>query len=708
MAKHSSKANDGAGSSGAEPGERGLRVRISKGRLAGRAPDGVALVRQMQSAVKRGGRSGGGGLRLVGRGAGAGGLSSARAQRVMVKARVVALPRTGGKAAVMRYLDYIEREGGAKDGGISQRFGADSSLDDAGVDSFAERCAKDRHSFRLIVSPENGNAMDLQEHTRGLMRQMERDLGTKLEWVAATHHDTDNPHIHILVRGVDERGGDLVISKDYISNGIRARAGELATLELGYRNDIDVVRAQQRAVNRSHWTGIDAELMREQDASPNNRLDFARTPKTSFAKMRRDVKLQRLAVLQTHGLAEQVAPGRWRIADGAREVLQNMSAEQARWTVVAPHVEREGVSGYELHDKESIKANPVHGIVLDRGLANPLSGTEYVVVGGFDGRVHYATVGHYSERHLSGPARVGDTIHLSVVTPSASGAADRNVLKRLNDGIYDPEAHLAEVLGWKEQTLERMPTTPEAYVEAHRKRMDALASRGHVEALPDGRYRVPADLQERLSADPALNRDRQSIVRLDVDARGPLAANARVVAQTFLDDALEAGQLAQLRELHDYSEPSRSSAAFLQALEARTDRLIELGLAERDAVDGVALAQGFRGRLRALELAEASSKLASEYGQPVNLDVARRFEGRVARIEALPSGPHAVITNEDTFALVPAKFGLERMVGQDVQVSLARGEELTKASFQQARLRIMAMDEITPNLGLGLGLERGR
>jgi type IV secretory pathway VirD2 relaxase len=30
---------------------------------------------------------------------------------------------------------------------------------------------------------------------------MERDLGTKLDWVAAEHWNTDNPHIHLLVRG---------------------------------------------------------------------------------------------------------------------------------------------------------------------------------------------------------------------------------------------------------------------------------------------------------------------------------------------------------------------------------------------------------------------------------------------------------------------------------------------------------------------------
>lgn len=707
--RSSSGGGDG-GDSGADPGQRALRVRVSKGKQAKTGPAGRELVKQVKAAMRRAGRGDGGGsqgMRLAGRGAGAGSLQTPRAQRVTVKARVVAVPRSGGKAAVMRYLGYIEREGGAADGGVSARFGVDGAADEQQLDAFAERCATDRHSFRLIVSPEHGAAMDLEGHTRGLMRQMERDLGTGLDWVAAVHYDTDNPHVHVLIRGVDERGADLVMSKDYISHGIRSRASELATLELGYRTDLDVVQSQRRAVHRQQWTGIDAELVREQTASPHNRLDFARTPASSFAKARREIKLDRLSVLRDHGLAEQVAPGRWRIAENAREVLQAMTAESARGAVVKPHVEAERASAYHLQDKASIKAAPVQGIVLDRGLANTLSGTEYIVVGGFDGKVHYTTVGHYSERHLDKPARVGDTVTLTVATPSAAGSADRNVLKRREGGAYDPEKHLSEVRGWKEGVLERVGrgVTAEGYVDAHVKRMEALASRGHVEALPDGKFRVPDDLLQRLEADPALNRDRQAVVRLDVQARGSLTANARVVAQSFMDGELEAGVPGQLRNRQPLT---RSQAAFLDALEARTDRLAELKLATRQANGGVVLAAGFREALRTRELSEATARLASSYGQPVSLDVARRFQGRVARIEQLASGPHAVIVDGDTFALVPAKQGLERMTGRTVQVSLARGVELGQSSFQQARLRFLAMDEMTPKLDLGLGVDRRR
>jgi type IV secretory pathway VirD2 relaxase len=44
---------------------------------------------------------------------------------------------------------------------------------------------------------------------------MERDLGTKLDWIAVDHYNTDNPHVHLLIRGKAEDGRDLVISRDY-------------------------------------------------------------------------------------------------------------------------------------------------------------------------------------------------------------------------------------------------------------------------------------------------------------------------------------------------------------------------------------------------------------------------------------------------------------------------------------------------------------
>ena len=117
----------------------------------------------------------------------------------------------------------------------------DAGSDRADSAAFAERCKDDRHHFRFIVSPEDAGEMtDLKAFTRDLARQMESDLGTKLDWVAVDHWNTDNPHVHLLVRGVDETGADLVISRNYISRGLRSRAEDLvANLVLSGSHRVD-------------------------------------------------------------------------------------------------------------------------------------------------------------------------------------------------------------------------------------------------------------------------------------------------------------------------------------------------------------------------------------------------------------------------------------------------------------------------------------
>src|SRR5207253_1586483 len=123
-------------------------------------------------------------------------------------------------------LRYIQRDGVSRDGEAGRLYSAD--LDTVDREAFQNRIQHDRHQFRFIVSPEDGQEIgDLRSYTRDLMAQMERDLGTKLDWAAVDHWDTDDPHTHILLRGKDEYGADLVIAREYIAHGMRARAREV-------------------------------------------------------------------------------------------------------------------------------------------------------------------------------------------------------------------------------------------------------------------------------------------------------------------------------------------------------------------------------------------------------------------------------------------------------------------------------------------------
>ena len=86
---------------------------------------------------------------------------------------------------------------------------------------------------------------------------LESDLGTKLDWVAVDHFNTEHPHTHIVLRGVDESGENLIIAREYISHGLRERASELVTLDLGPSTDQEIEARLRHDVDQERLTAID-------------------------------------------------------------------------------------------------------------------------------------------------------------------------------------------------------------------------------------------------------------------------------------------------------------------------------------------------------------------------------------------------------------------------------------------------------------------
>jgi hypothetical protein len=94
---------------------------------------------------------------------------------------------------------------------------------------------------------------------------MERDLGTRLEWAAVDHHNTDNPHVHILIRGLTESGNALSIDRSYIKSGIRDRSQEIASRKLGLRVERDILESRALTITRDQFTEIDRALIGRSD-----------------------------------------------------------------------------------------------------------------------------------------------------------------------------------------------------------------------------------------------------------------------------------------------------------------------------------------------------------------------------------------------------------------------------------------------------------
>jgi len=310
---------------------------------------------------------------------------TARSRGAVIKARVVR--HNARSAPLATHLNYLRREGVTRDGEKGRLFGPGG--DDADPKAFAERCEGDRHHFRFIVSPDDAAEMaDLKSFTRDLVSQMEKDLDTRLDWVAVDHWNTEHPHVHLIVRGVRDDGQDLVISRDYIKDGMRDRARDLITQELGPRTDLDIRRTLDRQVDAERWTQLDRQLVR--DARDTGVIDLAPWPGEQ-PDVYHAQKVGRLRKLESLGLSDQIGPGQWVIDASAEATLRELGErgdiiKRMHRALTERGIER-GSASYVL--AAECLDTPIVGRLVDRGLDDELKGSAYAVVDGVDGRTHH-------------------------------------------------------------------------------------------------------------------------------------------------------------------------------------------------------------------------------------------------------------------------------------------------------------------------------
>jgi type IV secretory pathway VirD2 relaxase len=325
-------------------------------------------------------------------------------RRVVMKARVVRHQGSRFRSAPLpKHINYLKREGVTRDGEDARMFDANSDVADERA--FTERCKDDRHHFRFIVSPEDAAELgDLRTFTRELLDDVERDLGTKLDWVAVDHWNTDNPHVHVLIRGRSDDGQDLVISRAYISRGFRDRAAERVTMELGPRSELEIQSALVREVEAERWTSLDRALRNIADDSAGI-ADLRPGAPDEDPELRR-LMLGRADKLERLGLAERVAPARWTLKPGLEPTLRDLGIRgdiiKTMHRVMTGAGREPDVAGFALHGDNP--SDPVLGRLVERGLHDELKGSAYAIVEGIDGRTHHL---QFADLEFAGDAAPG-------------------------------------------------------------------------------------------------------------------------------------------------------------------------------------------------------------------------------------------------------------------------------------------------------------
>lgn len=625
------------------------RIRNQRGKQARRYLGRVLAATNLArgGAASPAGKSGFSGSR-TGRGAGVGrmlasraGYAASRQRRVIVKARIVRLAGKGGTGAAA-HLRYLQRDGTTRDGAPGALYGPESDTVDA--TAFRARGSGDRHQFRFIVSPEDGaDYDDLKPLTRRLMERVGQDLGTRLDWVAVDHFNTGHPHTHIIVRGKDHLGADLVIARDYLTSGMRERAAELVDLDLGPRSIAEIEQSLRNEVGQERLTSIDRALLH---GIGDDRIVDAHGP-TAFDQSLRAGRLARLAQL---GLAEPLGAGRWTLAADLDDVLRRMGERGDIIRTMQRDFTRLGVdrpaTEQAIYEPAGGDARPLVGRVVTRGLADEHADRHYLIVDATDGRSHYVAIG---KGDAIEPLATGAIVriaprHAEVRTVDRTIAA----VAAANDGRYDIDAH-----------LRHDPSATQDFAEAHVRRLESLKRAGvGVARDPTGVWSVASDHLARVAVhETAQLRDRPVAVEL-LSAR-PL--------ETLVD--LDAAIWLDREAVSDPPLPLRA-AGFGQEVQAAQARrrawLIEQGLADEEQ-GVVRYRAGMIAALQRRELLRVAGQLSDEVHLPfVESLPGARIDGVYRRPVDLVSGRFALVEKSRDFTLVPWRPVLEAHIGKSV------------------------------------------
>ncbi|MDA8152621.1 MAG: DUF3363 domain-containing protein [Acidithiobacillus sp.] len=314
----------------------------------------------------------------------------AHARRAFVRVRWV---QAKGKGHWAAHAKYLEREGAQKEGERGQGF--DATGDGVSlVDKANEwQSAGDEKIFKMVLSPEDGDRLDLPDYTRRILARMEQQMGQKLEWAAIDHHNTAHPHVHVLIRG----GHNLEIAPEMIRTGIREMAQDEATRDLGYRSDREIRQGLEREIPQRRFTELDRKIMKKVEHTSDGHAGGGRNliseppvdpvkDNTGYADRRQ--RVARLGALCEIGVAQKVGHMTWQLDDGWDKALKELEVLQTRSTMLLQHREL-------MTDSRSLpvvsKLEPgqrITGRVLGTGLDEG-NDRSYILLEATDGRAHF-------------------------------------------------------------------------------------------------------------------------------------------------------------------------------------------------------------------------------------------------------------------------------------------------------------------------------
>ena len=559
-------------------------------------------------------------------------------RRVVVKARIVKMTKNGWDAS-QAHLKYIERDGVEKEGGKGELFGNEQDFE---RESLTEKIPGEKRQFRFIISPEDAEYIDLKQFTNDLMGEVEKDLGRELKWGAVCHYNTENPHVHIVIRGIDKDDREVRIDPEYISHGVRARGAEIVERKLGKRHLIELEGQLDKEVTESRVTSLDRNIQKHVE---NDSVDLGGE---DVGKFRRERLHERLKYLQRLGLANHKGGYQWELAENWQEELKSIKVQDDKMKVL-------NAAEVDVEHRRIFDTGAISGRVADIGLSNELYDRFYMVVETPHSEAYYVEISHRDfERH---GIRRGDIISVKSETESWGKPSDKNIQRIAggNESVYDSAIHRASITG-DTVMVDKMTIDADDYVEAHKMRMMSLVRYGLATQLSDTSWAVDPALTERLEM---MDREGPKVVKkFGKETSLTVQEQVSYRGNTWLDKHFDGGGekgYAKVGFGKETREAIGRRAMFLQQ---------ELGIESSD--------QWRTKNLTELEKNDYAETLQKQTGLKYRAATeGGRREGKLSDTGALASGRrYAVIMNEKTqeFSMLPWKKQFDNYQGKQVQI----------------------------------------
>jgi hypothetical protein len=600
--------------------------------------------------------------------------SSRRLQRVIVKTHVARHKPGKARRSLMSHANYLARAGASADGNAGIFY--DASRTEVNGKEEVATWAPDRHHFRIIVSPERGGDIpDMTAYVREVMQRVEKDLADSgviergasgssgLQWIGINHHNTDNPHAHVVLRGKREDGRDLVIPRAYLAHGMRNRASEVATELLGERTIEQAQEARLKEVEAERFTSLDRMIERHVE---DGRIDLSPAKRIGFGNDDRQLVLARLQFLDGIGLAQRDRGTWWALEEGWTQSLRELGARNDIIKQLYSQLGNEAGRMQRMASGAEVSA-PVTGIVIAKDQAG--EDDRFVVVRDGSGQAHYGRVRDtqaYRDLHVGSVAELGAGTHWRQEVAAQIAAVAQPT------GTYSALGHERYLRQSKPDATEREIASAVRSAQSQLQFAAGLDGSG-VRVLETGGYGVDAEPFSRFSQ------------------RGSLRTDVRVIAEHTLERQVKAHAVTWLDRQAFGDRPDARTAdhpAIEEAIERRQQWLVSQGYAQRVADGGsVQLNPDALRQLAAEEQADVAGRLAGKFGRPVaELPQGGTVAGEYGGTEILHSSKLAVVVTDETVFVSPIARTPDVDVGSPVELqrSSAKGSTLERAADRSA------------------------